>query len=212
MEDRHKQLRDEWQNILSQLFVQGIPETAEWHSPSDIVDVLNAISSKANHMFYPNGGGMDVMEAQLDNQGNLEWAPSEEGLKRIAYVANPLKLSFWNPGAYGHEAHFKLEVGSLEPIEDSSSGAVEELTEIFPGEYELLAAWESGVTSSGADLDDAARRVSRFLKPGSFVIFSKGSVYNTFRDKGFDAYNAFHNNEKAFKSMVEQMAALDLDK
>lgn len=212
MEDRQKQLRDEWQSVLSKLFNQGIPETAEWHRPSDIVDVLNAISSKTNHMFYPNGGGMDVLEAQLDNQDNLEWAPSEEGLKRMAYVANPLKLSFWNPGPYGHEAHFKLEVGTLAPVQSSSSGTVEELTEIYPGQYESLAAWESGVTSSGADLDEAARRVTRFLTPSSFVIFGKGSVYNTFRDKGFDAYNAFHNNEKAFKSMVEQMAALDLGK
>jgi serine/threonine-protein kinase len=201
----------EWDNILGALFGGAIPVSAEWTVPAEIVAVLNAVSSRSNHMFYPDGGGLDLLGAQLDTEGNVEWAVDEGGLQSFVHVARPLKLTFWNPGPYGHEANFILEVDALAPVgpEASRGEYVEELTEISVGEYEPLSSWENGYSRNGEPLD-GARRVVRTIKAARYAIFGKGSLYNSHRSTNFDAYNAVHNDQVKFTRTVEDMAQVEM--
>lgn len=210
-EDGKQELREEWENIVAALFEGTIPSAAEWTDPNEIARVLNAISSSVNHMFHPDGGGLDLMGAQISQEGNLEWATHEGGLASFAHVARPVKLTFWNPGSYAHEANFVLEVAALNPVggEHGRGEYVEELTEVRPGTYEPLSSWDNGHSENGEPLQ-GARRLCRIIKGSRFAIFGKGSIYNSFTDKGFDAYSGYHADPVKFAAIVEEMAKIKL--
>lgn len=209
--DGKQELREKWEVILAALFEGTIPAAAEWTDPNEIVCVLNAISNPVNHVFHPDGGGLDLIGAQLSREGNLEWATHEGGLKSFVHVARPAKLTFWNPGPYKHEANFVLEVGTLDPVgaEHARSEYVEELTEVRPGTYEPLTSWDNGYSENGEPLRDA-RRLCRIIKASRFAIFGKGSLYNSHTGGGFDAYSAYHNDPVKFAEIVEEMAKIEL--
>ena len=210
-DDGKQELREKWEAIVAALFEGTIPEAAEWTDSNDIVRVLNAISSPVNHMFHPDGGGLDLRAAQLSREGTLEWATHEGGLKSFVHVVRPKKLTFWNPGLYKHEANFVFEVDALDPVgeEHARSEYVEELTEVRPGTYEPLSSWDNGYSENGDPLQDA-RRLCRIIKDSRFAIFGKGSLYNSFTDQGFDAYSAYHNDPVKFAKIVEEMANIKL--
>ncbi|MEE4885972.1 hypothetical protein V2K05_18410 [Pseudomonas alliivorans] len=203
IDDGKKDLRQKWAALVDGVFDGSIPNRAEWTSSTDIIMVLNAISSPANHMFYPDGGGMDIRGARLTSKGELEWATDENGLDSFAHIAAPLKLTFWNPGPTDHEANFTLEVGALQQEGDyvGHDGYAEELAEMSDGTYGPRSAWDDG---------QGARLVIRYVKPGRFAIFGKGSLYNSYRGNGFDAYNAFHNDPVKFEKAVSEMAEIEL--
>ena len=205
LDDGKSELRQTWAEVVSGVFNGAVPAKAEWTNPTDIVLVLNAISTPVNHMFYPEGGGMDIRGARLNSKGELEWAVEEGRLDSYAHIAIPLKLAFWNPGSYGHEANFVLECGPLKPQGDYAghSGYAEELTELSNGSFESRSTWDEGAP-------EGARLVTRYVRPGRFVIFGKGSIYNSFQDRGFDAYDAFHNDAGKFEKVVEEMANIKL--
>ena len=205
LDDGSSELRQKWEDLVKGVFNEAIPSKAEWTNPNDIAVVLNAISSPVNHMFYPDGGGMDIRGARVNNNGELEWAVEEDGLDSYARIAAPLKLTFWNPGEFNHEANFVLEVGALELEGEYAShkGYAEELTELSDGTFDPRSTWDEGDR-------DGARLVIRYVKPARFAIFGKGSVYNSFRDKGFDAYSAYHNDPAKFENAVEEMAKIQL--
>lgn len=211
-DDRKQELRDQWDGMLQGIFKGTIPESAEWTDPHEIADVFNAISGSLNHSFHPGGGGEDINGAQVTREGNLEWSIHENGLETFANVVRPVKLTFWNPGKQSHEANFVLEVGALAPAGGSRdrSQLVEELTEVWPGVYEPLSSWENGESQNGDPLPQGARRLCRVVAPARFAIFGKGSLYNSFRDQGFDAYDAHHNDPLEFKKIVMSMAAIEL--
>jgi serine/threonine-protein kinase len=56
----------QWEEALGTLFPLAIPTRADWTDPSGIVAVLNVVGkSNLNHLFFPNGGGMDLEGARL---------------------------------------------------------------------------------------------------------------------------------------------------
>jgi hypothetical protein len=213
MNDGRQELRDKWEALLGDLFTDGIPDSAEWTDPNEIARVLNVISSSINHVFHPEGGGEDLVGAQITREGHLEWSIHEDGLDTFANVVTPVKLTFWNPGKQNHEANFVLEVGALKPVgrPQDRSEYLEEITEVRSGVYEPLSSWENGQTQNGDDLPAGARRLCRVIKPARFAIFGKGSLYNSFKDKGFNAYDAHHNDPAEFKKIVSSMAEVELE-
>ncbi len=211
VDDVKQRLRNQWEALLEGVFPHGIPDTAEWSDPNEIAEVLNAISSTINHVFHPEGGGEDLFGARITREGHLEWSIHENGLDTYANVVAPLKLTFWNPGKQNHEANFVLEVGLLTPVGSAHDRGefVEEVTEIRSGVYEPLSSWDNGQTQRGEDLPTGARKLCRVIKPARFAIFGKGSLYNSFKDRSFDAYDAHHNDPVEFKKIVSALAEID---
>lgn len=206
-----KELLSKWDAKLKLLFGDAIPTSAQWSTPQDIQHVLTVLAGTDIHVFLPTGGGEDIAECRL-NGDILEWSPSVNGLASYAEAVRPVSLKFWHPGRQTHDANFVLQTGALEPLgqPNARSDGREEIVEVVPGTYAPRSAWDHG-EYRGEDLPDTARLLSRSLQPGRFAIFSKGSIYNTFRDSGFDAYDAFHNSPAAFESAVKQMADVEFD-
>jgi hypothetical protein len=202
IDDGNEHLRQEWTALCQSLFNGSVPASQEWTRLVDIVAVMNAISSPANHMFYPDGGGLDLRGAQLNRKGELEWTTHENGLDKFVHVAAPIKLTFWNPGPFDHEANFMLEIGASQLKGDyvGHAGHAEELAELSDGSYAPRSAWDEG---------QGVRLVIRYVRPSRFAIFGKGSVYNSYRSKGFDAYDALHNDPVSFEKTVLEMAKIE---
>lgn len=203
VDDVKSELRQKWSKLVVDLFNGAVPEKAEWTRPEDMAAVLNAIASPVNHLFYPDGGGNDIRAARITTKGELEWSVEHDGLDRFVHVGIPLKLTFWSPGPYDHEAHFLLELGALDPVGEpvTHGGYAQELTELRDGTFAPRSVWDE-------EDNEGARLVVRYTQAGRFVIFGKGSLYNSFRDKKFDAYDAYHNDAAAFEAIVTEMAKI----
>ena len=128
----------QWQEVQERLFPTSVPTHAEWSCPNDIVNVLRLLGQyeSQNHTFFPDGGGMDITDANLSYEtGCIEFHCDE-----LIYIVKPKKLSFefindeveWN--------YFSLETEPMEavmpdhPIEFYS----EELCEMSPLDYQSL--------------------------------------------------------------------------
>ena len=128
-----------------------------------------------NHMFLPTGGGQDVESAKYAN---------EEGCICLVaggcnYIFKPYRLELENYGKRDYRwSYFRLQ---LEPIEAISNAIYEDcresLIEDFPGHYIESNLASYGRYDDGTEFPKGHRQVDRFLN-GSFVIFSKQSVYN----------------------------------
>jgi len=203
-------LQAQWDQRLNELFSGAVPSHAEWTALDAIVSTLRAVAGNLNHVFFPSGGGQDLMSCRATQDGLLEWSYSDN-LDRSAYVCKPVKLVFWNPGVSTREANFVLEVTALQPLDpaqEDSSREREEVVELGDGRYAPRYAWDED-EYQGETLDASARLLVRRLAPGRFAIFGKGSNYNLDHGNGFDAYLAPHNDPARFRVIVERMAAAE---
>ncbi len=189
----------EWFEIQSSLFPLGSPEQASWTNSDSIIMVIKELSkSKSlNHMFFPDGGGHTVIDASKAHEsGFIALHVSEKMVELI----KPKKLTYESFGFDPSWDYFRLEADNVEPLEISNSigydNIAQELTEVYPGVYDNLSAWEYN-EYEGKSLPDSARRVKRFLN-GSFVFFCTESIYNQIRGK-YDAYDAGHNKMTEFE-------------
>lgn len=188
----------EWEFYLRDIIPYTLPEEISWTNQEDIIGILNMMShTNLNHMFFPSGGGMDLIGCVESNQ--MDFIELDVGytlkLKPKRLTLNTFKASFdWN--------YFYLEVEDIEPpitINSSSERKMfkMELIEITPGEY---------VFEDGINQNSIGRRLSLQLS-GGFVLFAKGSSYNW----DSSTYDARHNQvtprdfRKYIQRSVDQM-------
>ena len=50
----------------------------------------------------------------------------------------------------------------------------------------------------------------RATKPTRYALFGNGSIYNQLNDRGFDGYDAFHNDAAALEKIVADMAPIEV--
>lgn len=207
-----KEMLDKWDEKLKTVFSGAVPTDAQWTDPAEIQGVLETVIGRDMHIFLPGGGGEELVSSRVTSDGLIEWSGDNDSLDRYAFVVKPSKLVFWNPGDQTHEANFVLEVGALRPECPNkyvTEEGVEEIVELKKGVYAPRSAWDAG-EYKGQELPDSARLLSRATKPARFAIFSKGSLYNSHRDRQFDAYSAHHNDPIEFKKIVIEMASIEL--
>ncbi|WP_131801046.1 protein kinase domain-containing protein [Bacillus tropicus] len=181
----------EWRMIQEELFPTAIPSRVVWENVDDIVSVLNIIGSipHLNHMFYPSGGGMDLLKVELAAEADC--IALYTGLIDIV---KPKRLLFESIGKDFQWNYFRLEISSLAPIIETNNFGFEELLETEKGyEYERYLEYSSG------------RSVTRFFKESAIVIFQKTSIYN----KISGTYDGRHSkmNTDEFKSYIEMLEA-----
>jgi hypothetical protein len=203
-----KETLEDWKSMLDRLFPLGIPSSKRWSTASDIVDVLNTIGRNApqNHMFFPNGGGMDLEGARVSHEpGAIELCAG------FTSIVKPELLSFeyFGPESIGW-SYFRLDTGGLRPsgVYDEVKEAYEEVTELSPAQYVNRSVWDAGYYGHDEDgverpLPRRARCVSRFFE-GAFVIFAKGSIYN----RTSATYDGRHNkmNREQFRAHIKEAA------
>lgn len=181
---------NEWREVAEKIFPLGQPSRAQWEDRRQICDILKITASikGLNHMFYPTGGGMTLLDADLATEtGMIELKVSEKTYE----ICCPERLYFESYAGKPEWNYFRLELKEVWPalaIEKTEHlKSSEELTEIEPGIYAPISAWADQDLGE-KPLTSFARIVTRF-SGGSFVIFSTSSVYN--RDPA--TYDARHN-------------------
>lgn len=199
-----------WTDILEGLFPAGIPESAKWEDVGAMSHVLNLVGSKAqsNHMFYPSGGGMDLLGAFPFNE-----EPGCLALKvtdRSVEVVKPTALLFESFGPDLEWAYFRLECEPLSPTGVYKGPQVrgsEELVLVSSGVYAPRSAWDND-DYEGKPLPSTAQLVTRSVGGGPFVVFAKGSSYNLSHGRGSDTYDARHAkmSAAAFRQYIEKSA------
>ena len=178
----------EWKYLQNRLFPKTVPSHTEWRDIDSIIKILNDIGSMPglNHMFLPTGGGQDIETAKCANE--------ESCICLVAggcnYIFKPHKLELENYGKNDYRwSYFRLQLEPIEPISDAIyEECRESLVEDFPGHYIVSDLANYGRYNDGTEFPKGYRQVDRFLN-GSFVIFSKQSVYNHISE----TYDARHN-------------------
>jgi len=145
----------------------------EWTTPGSIVQVLRLLSRRRalNHCFFPSGGGLDVTGADLveGDQAIMLWHAEDRSL---GTVVKPTKLTLERLAAGPHGSYATLETGKLQPFDvDRKSEWDEDLLRFDDYNYAELPPdneyWPKN-----------AIRVSRYFKPGMFIIAPKAGIFN----------------------------------
>lgn len=186
--DLQKSNYSDWKYLQDKLFPKTVPSHTEWRDLNSIIKIFNDIGRipGLNHMFLPTGGGLDVESAGYAIEKGYMYLIADG----CYYVLKPYKLELENFGDRDYRwSYFRLQ---LEPIDPISSSVYEDcresLIEDFPGHYieSNLACY--GRYDDGTEFPKGYRQIDRFLN-GTFVIFSKQSVYNHVSG----TYDARHN-------------------
>lgn len=189
----------QWQEVQEQLFPSYVPSHSEWTDVDDIISILNLVGQydSLNHLFFPDGGGLDLTGASKSNeQGCIELY-----LDGVVHIVKPKCLSYeyieksceWN--------YFHLELDELQAVTPDfpSEYYCEELCEIA-SEYLPLEVMDA-MTPKDAKIKP--RHIVRYLK-GRLIAFHKNSIYNLL----IANYNGEHNRYTAldFRQYIVQQA------
>lgn len=195
----------------AEVLALGVPcARMEWTAPAAIVEVVKLLSRRdsLNHCFFPDGGGLDITDAELTEGGAaiLLWHD-----KQLATVVKGTRLTLERLSAGPRGSYATLELTALEPF------GVRERDEW--SEY-LLSCNEYDYISIPSDDDPWPKnvtRVSRYIKPGMLIIAPKGGIYNrvdSYEGKG----NALGRDElraafeRGLKESGQERATFDLRK
>ncbi len=188
-EDFHEMNLEQWFEIQRKLFPTAFPKRVIWETITDIVNVLKVICTydNLNHMFFPNGGGLDLEDARLSH---------EKGCIELDFqlidIIKPKRLIFESFGYNPEWNYFRLELDELEPSgvnereEDDDDDEIykrdrdhEAVSELYPGQYDKydVVEYRQEYLEDGYNIPKSARHVTRWFR-GAFVIFNKRSPYN----------------------------------
>jgi serine/threonine-protein kinase len=190
----HERNQEQWFEIQQKLFPTAFPKRVIWEDLNDIVTVLKALCTydNLNHMFFPDGGGLDLEDVRLATEQDCIELDFQ-----LIDIVKPKRLIFESFGYDPEWNYFRLELDELEPsgvyedLDDSEetdeideeTGKPERnreyLSELYPGVYDKydLVEHRHEYRDNGYEIPDTARHVTRYLK-GCFVIFNKRSIYN----------------------------------
>lgn len=166
------ELRNPLQWAGAEALAFGVPcSRMEWTDPAEIVEVVRLLSRRdsLNHCFFPSGGGMDITDAELTEGAAAILLWHDEGL---ATVVKPTRLTLERLRAGPQGSYATLESAALEPFGVQERGEWDE---------ELLRCDEYNYIALPSDDDPwphGVARVSRYFKPGMFIIAPKGGIYN----------------------------------
>jgi len=177
--DVEKSQASEWNFLDKYLFGDNSPESTTWKRTDRIVNVLNIIGTLPayNHMFFPDGGGLDFGKADFSNEDGCIYVYDSNG---FCSVLKPKSLNYEGFGKEHVWNYFLLELHEQSPINDyQSSLNYETLVEDMPAHYVPATYADYGVYDydSGVPLPEGYKVVQRYLR-GKFLIVLKSGPYN----------------------------------
>jgi len=209
-EDYHKRNQEQWFEIQNQLFPSSFPQRVIWEKIDDIIAVLKIACTydNLNHMFFPDGGGLDLEDVRMANEHDCIELDFQ-----IIYIVKPKRLIFESFDYDPEWNYFRLELNELKPSIDYEDDGDEEpyekrydhegVSEIYQGQYDKYDIVENRdyYNEIGYDIPESARQVTRWFR-GAFVIFNKRSVYNLTSS----TYDGRHNkmNTDEFRAYIQR--------
>lgn len=196
-----------WAHLQTKLFPISTPLRAVWTDPAELVKILDLLGKRSNmnHLFFPNGGGLDLKAASFSER---EAGCIELDFGGAAYLLKPHRLMF---ESFGYEAqwnYFRLEAAELAPSgtyeEFDAKYGHEELTDLGEEGYVDRGHWDEQ-EYRGDPLPPGSRVVVRYFR-GAFVIFEKTSLYN----KVSETYDGRHNkmNADEFRDYIGKVVVM----
>lgn len=200
-----------WRRTLNLMFFNSEINQIQFNTPSDIVKVLNILLSEdaANHTFLPTGGGQDLKGAKLCYFNNM-LIELDFGRK---YIINASNLIIHKVGNDSNFWYADLSINKLSPIHsyEGNINASEDCIRLIDGKLLKPDHWYAGnlgYDNQGNEIPipNNSELITRMLKAGRFVVFSKYSYYN---DLDL-AYDAFHmkNGAQDFLKYITKIDAL----
>ena len=173
--DEERSQESDWSFLKKYLLGDNAPESACWSNLERIVNALNLVASVPayNHMLLPDGGGTDLVSAEMapeegcvyiyDNLGSIMIAKP----KRLYFTSYENDIS-WN--------YFFLELDELEPIFQKGELLSEHLVEDAPGHYVSSLYAQYGVYDydTGKLLPEGYKVVDRYYKGNMLIVFKQG--------------------------------------
>lgn len=165
-------LRNPLQWAGAEALALGVPcARMEWTDPSAITEVVRLLCRREslNHCFFPGGGGLDITDAELTEGGTsiLLWHG-----ERLATVVKPIRLTLERLRNGPKGSYATLESAALEPLGVREKGEWDEEL-LRCDEYDYIA-----LPNDGDPWPMNVARVSRYFKPGMFIIAPKGGIFN----------------------------------
>lgn len=196
--------RVQWIAVQRNLFPTALPSRVIWENINDIISVLKNLSFiNLNHMFFPNGGGLDLENVSKSFEDNC----LELGFSGSYIIVKPKRLIFESFGDNPEWNYFRLETGDLISFDPSYTKYNDEmLTELEPGLYTDYNCFEYN-DFNGEPLPSTARPIRRIFN-GDFVIFQKTSLYN----KNRSTYDGRHNKMNADQFRKHIYSAIQYNK
>lgn len=193
---RPTQFDEKWNQLILALFPSHVPDSAEWTRFEDIFGVLKKICDlpDVHDMFLPGSFGRSLQAVKKANESKC----LELNLDGALHVLQPRSLQFVGFSLDRQACHFRLWNMKLSPIYDHDSLS-ENLIAFKNGshrQHKCELDFDEGPGNGPAKMDDnelaavlaakEGKKVYRWDKEVSFVIFSKGSLYS----KTFGIYGA----------------------
>ena len=189
-----------WHSVLLEIFPSGIPNFCIWTNKEAIINVLKRLGSfkNSNHLFYPDGGGSDLVDSARSFENNC--IEIDTGFNEIL---SPKSLTFHSFDDL-EWSYFRIELNELKAYNannnhNNKAEFYEELCEIAPSKYISREYWDENEYED-KPLPQNARLIARRLQ-GAIVIFGKSSKYNA----NNLTYDGRHNmySDKNFRKYVE---------
>ncbi len=150
----------------------GVPcARMEWTDTNAITEVLKLLCRREslNHCFFPSGGGMDITDVGVTEGGTaiLLWHG-----ELSATIIKPIRLTLERVRGGPQAGYATLEATTLDPLGVHEKNEWnEELLRCNEYDYMALPGEDDSWPKNVA-------HVSRYFKPGMFIIAPKGGIFN----------------------------------
>ena len=173
--DEKRSQESDWSFLKKYLLGDNAPESACWSNLVRIVNALNLISSVPayNHMLLPDGGGTDLVSAEMAPEEGCAYLYDNLGSTMIIKPRRLYFTSYENDISWNY---FFLELSEMEPIFEKGKLLSEHLVEDIPGHYVSSQYAQYGVYDydTGKHLPEGYKVVDRYYKGNILVVFKQG--------------------------------------
>lgn len=204
----------QWKELNEFLFADLIPTEAIWEETEDIIEVLKLLTKQKNlnHLFFPDGGGHDLIDARVsDEPGCIEIEFPGINDQRSVHIIKPKRLIFQTFKYKNEWNYFRIETEKLDPVDPAHLGGVsdefddilyEDVIKVSAGSYVPVYSVEEFYQQHPNHIFTTEDLVSRWVG-GVFVIFGKNSPYN----KISATYDGRHNkmDKSEFRDHVKKL-------
>lgn len=193
----------QWRAIAKSFFPVALPLSASWVQTGDIALILGELAgqSRIHHVFFPDGGGLDLTGVAVYNQV-VDCVELDFG--GITALVRPSYLNFERfPDDSGWD-YFLLVCDAMPQIQNDPFNAIDragvEYLELSPGCYANRKHHDLS-EFRGEPLPETARVVTRYSS-GHFLFVHRTSAYN--RDSS--TYDGRHNKmpPERFRQLIER--------
>jgi len=190
----------EWDFLLKQI-TSIKPESIKWNEIDSINEILNILGKihTFNHMFLPNGGGMDFHGSKI--LSNRKYLALDE--KLYTRIVKPVRLQF-NYHQDSQWSHFFLEtdVIHLENIDEIPEERISDIYLQLDDDTYVEHYYKNYDEYKGEKIPEHAEIVT-VSHSGNYVIFPKDSIYNN----ALNSYGGIH--EKFINGDIFNQAILN---